>query len=121
MLNITIHWLTAQSERTGKAVKELIDAGPKMGNGTLYDRLVILFNLPHWKNVDYQRIISHWLKEGKRDAVTKKGGPSKVIQRKAKKAEEKKSRFLHKDYRPQEEDGGTMVVASPSIGVEESS
>jgi len=46
--NISIQWMTAQTERTGKAIKELIDAGPRMGNGTLYDCLTILFNLLTW-------------------------------------------------------------------------
>ena len=82
--NLSIAWQTAQTERTGKAINDLMEASKNIGLGSLYDRLVVLYNTPHWTEVDYPRLIQAWFDHGRRNATTKKGGMSKVMNRKKK-------------------------------------
>ena len=46
--NVAMGWQTAQTERDGSAINVLTTNCKNIQIGSLYDRMVICFNLPHW-------------------------------------------------------------------------
>jgi hypothetical protein len=96
--NNSVAWMSCETERTGKKINDLLENAPNLGDGSLYDRLIIIGNLPHYTQLDYQFIIAEWLRQGKRNAVTKKGGESQVMARIAATATKKNSILLNKRF-----------------------
>ena len=87
---VVLPWSTADVERLGSKVGAILENGPSTGVHTLYDKLVIMLNVPHWLHIDYNYLAEQWLENKHKNAVLlNEKLESKVLVRKQKNADEK--------------------------------